>query len=314
MPAVRLVNPSRLRRRRASRRSSARRGRRRNMPAGLRNYWAKVRRALSSTKKKGVKNPVAKHRRRRRSMPAGLRRYWASRRRSANPSRRRRRRNLFGRSRRRNYSRRRRYNRSRGRSRVVYMSAPRRRRRHNPLLSVSLGELVPLTAWAVGGMAGTRIIPQMVMPGSNTGLYGYGMNFVTAVGLSWLGGKFAGQRASQGLLVGGMVALASRILTDTLGTSGTFGGALAGDLDFDLGFYINNSFPLPTTGSGPFLLQPGVTGSPTASGGGAIALPPAAPGSASQAGGGVTAGQIAAGTTASEMGASSPAWRSPWAA
>ena len=197
---------------------------------------------------------------------------------------------------------------------MVYMSAPRRRRRHNPLLSVPLGDLVPLTAWAIGGMAGTRIIPQMVMPGSNTGLYGYGMNFVTAVGLSWLGGKFAGSRASQGLLVGGMVALASRILTDTLGTSGTFGGALAGDLDFDLGFYINNTFPLPTTGSGPFLLQPGVTGSPSASGGGAIALPPAAPGSASQAGGGVTASQIAAGTTASEMGASSPAWRSPWAA
>jgi hypothetical protein len=198
---------------------------------------------------------------------------------------------------------------------VVYMSAPRRRhRRHNPLLSVPLSDLVPLTAWAIGGMAGTRILPQMLLPGSNTGLSGYGMNFATAVALSWLGGKFAGSRASQGLLVGGMVALASRILTDTLGTSGTFGGALAGDLDFDLGFYINNSFPLPTSGSGAFLLQPGVTGLPTASGGGAIALPPAAPGSASQAGGGVTAGQIAAGTTASEMGAASPAWRSPWAA
>jgi hypothetical protein len=161
----------------------------------------------------------------------------------------------------------------------------------------------------------TRIGPQMLLPTYNTGFSGYGLNAATAVLASWSVGKFFGSRASQGVLIGGFVALGSRMLTDWLGTSGTFGGALAGDLDFDLGFYINNSFPLPTTGSGPFLLQPGMTGSPTASGGGAaIALPPAAAGSASQAGGGVTAGQIAAGTTASEMGASSPAWRSPWAA
>jgi hypothetical protein len=34
-----------------------------------------------------------------------------------------------------------------------------------------------------------------------------------------------------------------------------------------LGYYIVNSYPLPTTGRGPFLLQPGANGVPAVSGG-----------------------------------------------
>jgi hypothetical protein len=188
-------------------------------------------------------------------MPTGLARYWAGRRRARahNPRRSRRRaRNFsFGRRRRR-------------RSNPMYMSA--RRRRHNPLLAVPMRDLLPLTAWAVAGMAGARILPQMLAPGYNTGITGYGLNAATSVALSWAGGKFAGARAAQGLLVGGLVGLAARVLSDFLGGSSVVGGALAGDLDFDLGFYIPNTFPLPTTGSGPYLLNPGVTGSPSVSG------------------------------------------------
>lgn len=280
MPAVRLVNPHRLRRRRASRRNPRRRQRRRSMPAGLKRYWAKMRRKLSSARKS---NPMKTRRRRRRV---------------ARSHNRRRRNGLFTRRR---------------RSNPVMYHHHRRRRRHNPLLSVPMSELVPLTAWAVAGMAGTRIIPQMAAPQYNTGLGGYGLNFVTAIGLSWLGGKFAGSRASQGLLVGGMVGLAARILSDTLGGSSTLGGALAGDLDFDLGFYIQNSFPLPTTGSGPYLLQPGVSASPSVSG--VSTMPPvqSAAAGAANAAGQPSAAQLASATSSGSHDVPS-AWRSPWAA
>lgn len=174
-----------------------------------------------------------------------------------------------------------------------------------------MSELVPLTAWAVAGMAGTRILPQMLAPQYNSGLGGYGLNFVTAVALSWLGGKFAGSRASQGLLVGGMVGLAARILSDTLGGSSALGGALAGDLDFDLGFYIQNSFPLPTTGSGPYLLQPGISASPSVAGG--LPAMPSAATVAANAAGQPSAAQLAAATSAGTHD-TPRAWSSPWAA
>lgn len=176
-----------------------------------------------------------------------------------------------------------------------------------------MSELVPLTAWAVAGMAGTRILPQMLAPQYNTGLGGYGLNFVTAVGLSWLGGKFAGARASQGLLVGGMVGLAARILADTLGGSSALGGALAGDLDFDMGFYIQNTFPLPTTGSGPYLLQPGVNSSPSVSGLSTMPVVPSAAAGAANAAGQPSAAQLAAATSAGTHD-TPRAWSSPWAA
>lgn len=220
---------------------------------------------------------------------------------------------MFGRRRRRNRT-------------VVYVTRGHRRsRRHNPLLSVPMGELVPLTAWAVAGMAGTRILPQMVFPQYNSGIAGYGLNFVTAVGLSWIGGKFAGSRASQGLLVGGMVGLAARILSDWLGSQTAGAWGLSGDLDFDMGFYIPNTFAVPTAGSGPFLLNAGVTGQPSMNGGvpgmAPVALPATAGGTAAAAPQGSAANPTAA--QLSQMpqvaqggaGGNTPgAWSSRWAA
>jgi hypothetical protein len=201
------------------------------------------------------------------------------------------------------------------------MSSPRRRsRRHNPLLAVPMGELIPLTAWAIGGMAGTRIIPQMVLPQYNSGLGGYGLNLVAAVGLSWLGGKFAGTRAAQGLLVGGMVGLAARMLSDALGSSTAGAWGLSGDLDFDLGFYIPNSFAVPTTGQGPYLLQPGITGSPMASGGMpmAAALPPASAAAGTPGAGAPSAAALAAATAPAAGGGGGGQepnrWHNSWAA
>ncbi len=285
MPAVRLVNPSRLRRRRAAC-SNSRRRRKRNMPAGLKRYWARMRRQITSAKRS---NPVRRHRRRRARSVNGRRR-----RRNFSFSGRRRRNPVYAMGRARSY---------------------RRRLRHNPLLAVPLGELVPLAGWAVAGMAGTRILPQMLMPGSNTGITGYGINALTAVGLSWVGGKFAGPRAAQGLLVGGIVALAARILSDTLGASSTFGSALVGDLDFDLGFYIPNTYSVPTAGQGPYLLNPGVMGSPMSAGGVIPALPAAGGAAAAAASAPGSAGNPSAAQLSAPGAVHEPkSGSSPWAA
>jgi len=330
MASVRLVNPGRLRRRHHRRQPAAlrefwrthrRRGkrivrtnarrRRRKMPTGLASYWRKVRAALSvkskkrtNPRRKGVKHHMAKRRRRR--QPAALARYW-SRHRRHNTRRRRRRNPSFHFGRRRN--------------RVVYVHRRRHHRRHNPMLSIPLTELVALTGWAVAGMAGTRIIPQMVLPSYNTGIAGYGLNFATAVGLSWLGSKFGGSRAGQGLLIGGMVGLATRVLTDMLGSTQAGAWGLSGDLDFDLGFYIPNTFAVPTTGQGPFLLNPGVVGAPMQAGGVPSPMTPAiapasAGGTAAATGGGVTAAQLASATYApsGNLPNDPSAWRSNWAA
>jgi hypothetical protein len=240
-------------------------------------------------------------------MPAGLRRYWATHRR--------------GNRRRRSYNRRRRglFN---PRRRVVYVRHRRRHfRRHNPLLSVPMNELIALTGWAVVGMAGTRVIPQMVLPSYNSGIAGYGLNFATALGLSWIGGKFGGSRAAQGILIGGMVGLATRVLTDMLGSTQAGAWGLSGDLDFDLGFYVPNTFAVPTTGQGPFLLNPGVVGSPMQAGGVPAPMTPAiapasAGGAAAATGGGVTAAQLAAATysPSGNLPNDPGAWRSNWAA
>jgi len=72
-----------------------------------------------------------------------------------------------------------------------------------------------------------------------------------------------------------------------------------------MGYYIENSFPLPTSGNGPYLLNSGYSGSPMASGnvgGGQMALP--------------AAGAVAATAGAASGGsADTPArWADRWAA
>lgn len=338
MATVRMVNPGGLKGRRRRRRmptalrrywnTHRRQGkrivrtrpnprrRRRNMPKGLKQYWARVRQALRvksnpRRRRKGVNRMARKHRRRRR-MPAGLARYWASRRaRRSNPRRR---------SRRRSYNSHRSHRRRN--PRVVYMNPRRRsRRRHNPLLgSIQSSEILPLTLWGVGGMAGARILPQMLLPSYNNGFIGYGLNIAATLAMSWAAKFFGAPRASKGLLVGGFIGTAARAVSDFLGGSSMVGGALAGDLDFDLGFYIPNTFAVPTAGQGPYLLNPGVTGSPSMNGGMAappvVAVAPGSTGSAATAQGSqMTAAQLSASMNASGGGMNDPGrWQSPWAA
>lgn len=141
-----------------------------------------------------------------------------------------------------------------------------RRRSHNPALAVRASELLPLAGWAIVGGVTTRAVPQAILREKNTGWMGYLANAATAIGSSMLLGKFFGKRAAVGVLIGGTVGVASRMITDFFGPK-VLDVGLSGDLDFDLGFYLPNSFPLPTTGTGPYLLNPGQTGMPSAAGG-----------------------------------------------
>jgi hypothetical protein len=176
----------------------------------------------------------------------------------------------------------RRHNPRRRRSYVHFGHNPRRyfrmnrshRRRRNPILGMSTSDMLNLAGGAVVGGIVTRWAPQTFLSASNQGLMGYAANGATAVIGGWLVSKLS-PRWGQGFVIGGLAALAMRVVTDYFGpqVSALTGGGVSGDLDFDLGFYLQNSFPLPTTGTGPWLLQPGVTASPVASGG----LAPAAP-------------------------------------
>jgi hypothetical protein len=83
---------------------------------------------------------------------------------------------------------------------------------------------------------------------------------VTGLGLSWLLKKFWNKQAGTGALIGTGVAVIARFITDQMG-SGTpssqanASAAVSGmgaDLDFDLGYYIEQ-FPLPQGASaGPY--------------------------------------------------------------
>lgn len=163
----------------------------------------------------------------------------------------------------------RRHHRRRAHNPTRYFARPSFRRR-NPrrILGMALptSQLIPIAGWAIAGGVATRAIPQMFLREKNTGIMGYAANAVTALGLSWLLGRFAGRNAAVGTLIGGATAIGARLITDFFGP-GALQFGMSGDLDFDLGFYLQNTFPLPTAGSGPFLLQPGQVGVPVPAGG-----------------------------------------------
>lgn len=187
-------------------------------------------------------------------------------------------------------------------------------RHHNPILGVSAGELIVETAAAVANGVATRVIPQMVLGAQNTGIMGYAANAATGLAGAWLAGKFS-NKAGHGALLGAAVALASRILSDTMGQN-ALGGGLSGDLGGELGFYVNANWPLPTASRGPLMLTPGVTGDQSLSWqlpGQAPAVVSTAAGSQAVAPGG--AGPANAALAAASGPSSAPGvWSTPWAA
>ncbi len=230
MPTVRLLNP----RRSAIKRRISRRGGRRNN-AGIGGELL----LMNPRRRKGARRRVQRYRRRR-SNPR-VRYVYVRRRRKRNepdPEPRR---------------KRRRYGFRRRRNPVAYFG--RRYRRRNPL-ALPGRELIPITLWAIGGGVLTRALPQLVLKDKNTGVFGYGANAIVALAGSWAAGKFISKNAGVGVLVGGSVMIAGRLIAEFFGKRFVeFGmtGLEAGDTDFDLGLYTPGYFPIPTVSEGTLM-------------------------------------------------------------
>jgi hypothetical protein len=126
----------------------------------------------------------------------------------------------------------------------------RRHRRHNP--GGFGGDLGSGVLYGILGGGFSLTVPSLV-PTWNTGWTGVLLNGAAAWGGSMLVSKFLGPAKGRDFFVGGLIAAGMRAMNQLLGGT-TFG--LNG-----MGFYVQNSYPLPTTGSGPFLLNPGYEGS-----------------------------------------------------
>jgi len=182
-------------------------------------------------------------------------------------------------------------------------------RHRNPILGVSTGDLITETAAAVASGIATRVVPQMFLGANNSGLVGYAANAATALAASWAAGKMS-SRLGHAALLGGAVAIASRILSDTMGQN-ALGGGLSGDLGGEMGFYIPSDFVLPTAS------RAGMDQSRQSL---AWSLPGQAPAVVSTAAGsqavaaGGAGGANAALATASGPSSAPGVWSSPWAA
>ncbi len=93
-----------------------------------------------------------------------------------------------------------------------------RRRHRNPSgLAATIGSPKDLIT---GGMAGlvsaiaTRQLPQMILNDKNTGVEGYAANIATALLAAWGAGTFLGPAAGRGALIGGMVIVLDRVLSE----------------------------------------------------------------------------------------------------
>ena len=170
------------------------------------------------------------------------------------------------------------------------------RRRRNPGGMGSVREISGLLLWGTAGAIGSLSLPGMVASQYNNGAIGYVLNAATAYVGGSLVGKFAGPQAGAHFLAGGIIATGLRIFNNFFGSSFPIG------LSGDMGYYIENSFPLPTAGQGPYLLNPGYSGSPMAS----VQAPAAA----------LPAAAVAAvASTGATDGTDTPSrWNSRWAA
>jgi hypothetical protein len=102
----------------------------------------------------------------------------------------------------------------------------RKKRRKNPSgLSGIVGSPKDLVEMGVAGLASavaTRQLPQLLFSTENTGILGYSMNAITAAIVTWGAGAFIGPKAAQGALVGGLVILLDRILTEQVSPIGQY--------------------------------------------------------------------------------------------
>jgi hypothetical protein len=229
MPKVRLVNPSRTRRRRASRNA-----RKRRMPAALKRYWAKVHRAAAHKNAGG--GHMKRHRRRRSRARASRRR--RNYRRRSNP--------MFAlaapRRRHRRASHHRRHH--------------RRRRNPGAIGTFTSGGMLQTVGGAAIGFFGSNALPSLIpqLAQYNTGITGYVLQGASGLALSWGLKKFMGRGWGTGALIGTGLSILLRMIKDHAASTGSVTSAA---MSGDLAYYAEDRFPFPQDAGGPFSLFPG---------------------------------------------------------
>jgi hypothetical protein len=119
------------------------------------------------------------------------------------------------------------------------------RRRHNPAGLGRPMDWVTGGAGVLAGGVGSRMIPQLLMGASNTGMMGYAANAAAAIGLGFLAHTMFPRQPilTVTVIAGGFGGLISRIVSDRT----SFGAALSltGLGDWGLGLYQKSNFNNP---------------------------------------------------------------------
>jgi hypothetical protein len=98
----------------------------------------------------------------------------------------------------------------------------RRNRRNPEMFGASSSDLLVSSVAGLANAVLTKQLPQLIFATGNTGVEGYAMNLATALAGAWAAGKFAGPKAGMGAMVGGMVILLDRILTEQFSSIGPY--------------------------------------------------------------------------------------------
>jgi hypothetical protein len=104
-----------------------------------------------------------------------------------------------------------------GKHRKATRNPTRRRKARNPGVMSLIGSPKDLLVGGVSGLASalaTRQLPQLILGEKNSSWQGYAANIGTALAASWAAGSFAGAAAGRGALIGGMVIVLDRVLSE----------------------------------------------------------------------------------------------------
>lgn len=112
------------------------------------------------------------------------------------------------------------------------------RLRHRNPFGVS-GDDTSRILWGTVGYVAARAVPAMALPSKNSGWIGYALNAGTAFALKLLVGGAMGDS----MFVGGVVATATRIVSDQFGAKIQ---GLSGDPAFTMGAYWQSYYAVPT--------------------------------------------------------------------
>ncbi len=99
------------------------------------------------------------------------------------------------------------------------------RAKRNPSLSGIIGSPKEILISAVAGTAGfvaSSQIPQLILQANNTGPMGYAANAATGVAITLAAGAFAGPVAGRAAMVGSLVMLVDRLITENLSSIGPY--------------------------------------------------------------------------------------------